>query len=102
MDSREKLNALVEKAKTMQPETEEQARLAQGVQLVVPMIAPMVPEDPAELDKLLLTLASWCVDTRSDGAAPRAELLLNGSAIASKPPVGEQLAAKVAEVGEGA
>lgn len=74
MNSLEKLDQIVERAKNTPPENEEQARTAQLVTIAVPMIAPMVPEEPAELDRMLLGLAKMALETRSDDA-PRAELL---------------------------
>lgn len=74
MDSLEKLNQLVHDAQHTEPESEEAARAAQLMTIALPIIGPMVPEDPGELDDMILKLTGWLLSIRSDDAVPAAEL----------------------------
>jgi hypothetical protein len=72
----EKLHDLIAEAKSAKPTDEQTARLRQAFSSLLPMIlrfAP-IPEDPAELDKLLLVGARVCLRLRSDDAEQPASI----------------------------
>jgi hypothetical protein len=64
----EKLHAMTLAASAKTPESEDQARALSLFQMVAPFVAGMMPDDPAELDALLLNGARWALALRSDGA----------------------------------
>jgi hypothetical protein len=60
------------------PDSEEDARLMQVAQAVLPHVQRFMPQDPERLDAILLAVAQHCLLARSDGAyvpATIAELL---------------------------
>lgn len=66
MNSREKLDARLQDVQNTEPENEQKAMLAQMVQVALPFVGPMIPEDPDELDGQILTLMKWLAGMRSD------------------------------------
>lgn len=76
MNSRQKVDAHIARAKTAQPENEQQAMMAQLLTLAEPMVGTMVPEDPAELDEQLLSLGQWALSMRSDDAPVEAVVVV--------------------------
>lgn len=66
MNSLEKLAKFQAEMGDNPPEDEETARLMQFAGIAAPIIGPMLPEDPAELDGHILQLASWLLRQRSD------------------------------------
>lgn len=68
MNSIEKLAKMQAELMDSAPEDEQTARWAQAAGSLLPIIGPMLPEDPAELDQYLLRLAAWALTMRSDDA----------------------------------
>lgn len=69
MNSLEKLAKLQADLMDSTPTDEDSARWIQLGASVLPMLGPMLPADPAELDQQLLVLASWALSQRSDEAS---------------------------------
>lgn len=65
-----KLYAFIAGAQGAPPETEEDAQRHALLTMVAPMASRFIPDDPDELDQMLLTLAHWSLSMRSDSAAP--------------------------------
>lgn len=70
MDSLEKLNAQMKGTGDMVPETEEDARLLQMLQVAAPFAGSLIPATAEALDQQLLGLAKWALMLRSDEAEP--------------------------------
>jgi hypothetical protein len=68
VNSIEKLAQLQAELGEQPPEGEGTARMAQVASSLLPYVGPMLPEDPAELDGLLLWLAAQVLARRSDDA----------------------------------
>ena len=68
MNSLEKLAKLQADMMETPPADEDSARWQQLATGALPMIGPMLPDDPAELDQHLLRLAAWGLTMRSDDA----------------------------------
>jgi hypothetical protein len=82
MNSREKLDQRLHEAQTATPETEQEAMVAQLLAVAAPMVGPMIPEDPAELDDSLLRLTKWLLSMRSDDAELEAVVFIRRAATA--------------------
>jgi hypothetical protein len=76
MTSREKVDQAIAAARDAQPQTEQEAMLAQMLQVAGPMVGPMIPQDPVELDDQILRLAKWLVSMRSDDAELEAAVFI--------------------------
>jgi hypothetical protein len=68
MTSREKVLGLRARLRTLTPEDEGTAQQLQVLMAIAPLLAQAVPEDPAELDRLLEALARGALSCRSDDA----------------------------------
>lgn len=69
LSSIDKVQELLTGAGRFEATDEEDARLLQMFQAVGPIVATrVIPDDPAELDRMLLSLARWAIELRSDGA----------------------------------
>lgn len=68
MDSREKVLALIGRVRGAGAQNEEQALVLQGLVAMAPLLVRLLPEDPAELDDYLRTIATFAAAQRSDDA----------------------------------
>jgi hypothetical protein len=79
MTSREKVLALRGRLLELQPEDEGQAQQLQILAALTPMLVRAIPDDPAELDGYLRTIAWGAVECRSDESPPVAVFEWNGA-----------------------
>lgn len=68
MTSRQKIAAMLGMLDGLEPADAQGAAVLLGVTMLRPQVEAMLPEDPAELDRLLLIGANWAVRLRSDDA----------------------------------
>jgi hypothetical protein len=68
--STQKIEDVLEEMRTVSPDGEESARLQQLLGMVLPMVRRLgvIPDDPGELDEMLLKGAAVALRLRSDGA----------------------------------
>lgn len=76
MNSIEKLHAFRTELMQTEPPDQETAQLMQVAQNIMPFVLPMLPTDPAELDRHLLGLAKWAVSMRSDDDPEEAAVMI--------------------------
>lgn len=81
MNSLEKLAQFQAEMMEAEPADEQTAQLIQLATLAGPLIGPMLPDDPAELDAHLLKLAAWALGSRSDDVTPAATVAIADPAI---------------------
>jgi hypothetical protein len=70
MTSREKVLRLRQWLLGLKAEDEESARNLQVLSAIAPLLVKALPNDPAELDRYLRTIAWGAIECRSDEAAP--------------------------------
>lgn len=70
MTSHEKILAARDRLLALAPEDEKTAQQLQLLGMIVPLIQRFLPDDPAELDSYLATIAAGALSCRSDGAEP--------------------------------
>lgn len=70
MTSREKVLALRQRLLSLRPEDESSAQMLQVLAVLSPLLVRALPEDPAELDGYLRTIAWGSAQCRSDEAPP--------------------------------
>jgi hypothetical protein len=70
VNSREKVLQLRQRLLQLKPEDEGSAQQLQVLAALTPMLARAIPEDPAELDGYLRTIAWGAAQCRSDDAPP--------------------------------
>jgi hypothetical protein len=68
VSSVDKLRAISAELTSADTDDPMQAALLSVLSGITPMLIPLLPSDPAELDALLLTGARWMLTMRSDGA----------------------------------
>lgn len=71
MNSLEKLELALANTRNLVAETEEAARQLQMLQMVAPMVRPMIPDTPEAFDEQLLGMTRFLLGLRSDDADPR-------------------------------
>jgi hypothetical protein len=78
MNSVEKLRALLGDLAAAKPESEDEARQLAMLGSIAPFALGHLPDNPVDLDELLLKGAVWALRLRSDGAAvPPLDVLLD-------------------------
>jgi hypothetical protein len=70
VDSRERVLAMRQRLLQAKPADEETARALQPLVALLPLMAKLLPDDPAELDQYLKLIAWGAASCRSDAAAP--------------------------------
>jgi hypothetical protein len=68
VDSREKVLAMRKRLLSLKPQDEQSASQLQVLQLISPLLIKAIPDDPAELDRYLRTIAWGAAQCRSDDA----------------------------------
>lgn len=80
MNSREKVLQLRQRLLELKPEDEASAQQLQILAALAPMLVRAIPDDPAELDGYLRTIAWGAAQCRSDEAPPLALFEWDGAA----------------------